>query len=56
MLKALDTAVSRIKSPAWPQMQTILGAAISSAVAGSVTSQEALDDAAAKIQEALKNQ
>jgi multiple sugar transport system substrate-binding protein len=56
MLKALDTAVPRIKSPAWPQMQTILGAAISSAVAGSVTPQEALDDAAAKIQEALKNQ
>jgi multiple sugar transport system substrate-binding protein len=56
MLQALDTAVPRIKSPAWPKMQTILGAAISSAVAGSVTSQQALDDAAAKIQDALKQQ
>jgi multiple sugar transport system substrate-binding protein len=56
MLQALDTAVPRIKSPVWPKMQTILGAAISSAVAGSVTPQQALRDAARKIQDALKQQ
>lgn len=55
MIQALDTAVPRIKNAAWPKMQTILGAAISSAVAGSSTPQAALDDAASKIQEALKS-
>ena len=56
MIKALETAVPRMKNPAWAKIATIIGAELSAAVSGSVTPQAAMDDAAAKIAEALKSQ
>ena len=48
-IKQLKTARPRTPSPNWPKIDTVLGNAIASALKGSQTTQQALDDAAQQI-------
>lgn len=53
-MEQLKTAEARIPCSSWPTIETILNTAFESALRGSQTSQEALDDAAAQIDALLE--
>ena len=52
-MEQLKTAEARIPCSSWPTIETILNTAFESVLRGQMTSQEALDDAAAQIDELL---
>lgn len=52
-MQQLKTAQARIPCSSWPTIETVLNTAFESVLRGDATSQEALDAAAAQIDELL---